>query len=79
MKVTQISTTNERFARYNGVKGDMTQMHGVVYFSPENGRFGEGYRTSSVMASDIITEGNTIKVKTRNSVYIYEKETSNVN
>lgn len=74
MKVTQLSTTNARFAKFNGVKGDMTQMHGVVYFSPEDGRLGEGYRTSRVLDSDIITEGTTIKVKTRNSVYVYEKD-----
>ena len=74
MNVTQTSTTNPGFSNYDGVSGDMAQANGVVYFQPHDTTNGTGYRTSHVLPENVVTEGNAITVKTRNSVYVYEKE-----
>jgi hypothetical protein len=69
IKIKQISTTNERYTKYNECEGYLTFMNGVAIF--ESIEHTKGYRTSIIETTHGISEGN-ITIKTLNSKYCYK-------
>lgn len=68
--VKQISTTNHRFACYDGIEGELFQYFTSKAFVPLDTRNGPGYTTSTVIDDNI--NNNILTIETMNSIYTYK-------
>lgn len=69
MKVVQVETTNDRYSKYNTVRGDLTEKNGRYVFNTGNIK-APGYITSATKLAGLID--SQFVLKTRHSVYTYE-------
>lgn len=68
MHVELKSTSNKRYERFVGQKGEFLFQEYKVFFKLKNEK---GFRTSLIKSIDV--EDSTLKVTTTNNEYVFEK------